>query len=146
MSGRVTRYWPHAGNLIQLRPPRSPSTKSVQGCGCGRRPRTRSANGRVLRPSRAEWRGKNDHRGNLRGFDGARFRRSRSPWPAVEFERRAAPPTPGDSITGYATLRETYGVRNGPLVSKFFPARGGSLRGDRAGATRRKKKIARGRY
>src|ERR1700674_4670428 len=120
MSRPVTRYWPHAGTRIPLSPSRPPSAKSVQGRGGGRRPRSGSAYGRVLRSSRAEWRRKNDHSRNLRGFDGARFRRCRSAGPAVEFERRSAPPAARDSIAGYATLRETHRVRNGSLVSQFF--------------------------
>ena len=36
-------------------------------------------------------------------------------------------------------------LRNGPPVSQLFPARGRSLRGDRARAARRKTKFARGR-
>src|SRR3979409_1703134 len=98
MSGPVTRYWPHAGNRIQLGPSRPPSAKIVQGRGCGRRPRPRSASGRMLRSSRTKWRGKNDYRRNLRGFDGAGFRRRPSAGPAVEFERRTAPPAPGDHL------------------------------------------------
>src|SRR6267378_4043407 len=145
MSGPVTRYWPHAGNRIQLSPPRPPSAKIVQRRGRGRRPRPRSAGGRVLRSSRTEWRGKNDYRRNLRGFDGAGFRRRRIAGPAVEFERRTAPPAPRDSVAGYATLRKAHGIRNGSIVSKFLPARSGNLRSDRAGAAGRKTKIARGR-
>src|SRR6267143_3117328 len=134
MSGPVTRYWPHAGNRIQLSPPRPPFAKIVQGRGCGRWPRPRSASGRVLRSSGTEWRGKNDYRRNLRGFDGAGFRRRRGAGPAVEFERRTAPPAPRDSIAGYATLREAHRVRNGSIVSKFLPARRGHVGGDLAGA------------
>ncbi len=145
MSGPVTRYWRHAGNRIQISPSRPSITKSVQGCYCCRWPRPRSAIRRVLRPTRTEWRRKNDDRRNLRGFDAAGFGRSRSAWPAVEFGRGTTPPAPGHSITGYATLRETHGARNGPLVSQLFPQRSGSLRSHRAGATRGKTKRARGR-
>src|SRR6266481_3367237 len=76
MSAPVTRYWPHAGNRIQLGPSRPPSAKIVQGRGCSRRPRPRSAGGRMLRASRTEWRGKNGSRQSLRGFDGSRFSRA----------------------------------------------------------------------
>src|SRR5260221_12804560 len=112
MSAPVTRYWPHAGNRIQLSPPRPPSAKIVQGRDRGRWPRPRSASGRVLRPSGTEWRGKNDYRRNLRGFDGAGFRTRRGAGPAGEFEPPTAPPAPRDAIAEYATLREAHRIRD----------------------------------
>jgi len=144
MSGPVTRYCSHARKSHQLSPPRPPSAKIVQGRDRGRRPRPRSAGGRVLRSSRTEWRGKNDYRRNLRGFDGAGFRRRRSAGPAVEFERRPAPPrASGIQLQDTPTLREAHRIRNGSIVSKFLPARSGNLRSDRAGAAGRKNKKSR---
>src|SRR5258707_5307620 len=141
MSGALTRYWPHAGSHIQIRPPRQPIAKSVPRRGRGRWPEPRCPSGGVLRSARTQWRWKNDDGRNLRGINTIGFRRSRGPWLPVEFGLGATPSAARYSIAGYATLRKTHLARNGPPVSQLFSARGGSRRGHRPGAARRKTKL-----
>jgi len=125
MSGPVTRYWPHAGNRIQLSPPRPrhlrKSYKDVIAVdGLDLEVQAGECFG-LLGPNGA---GKTTTVETCEGLtapdSGRRSRLLGQRWSSNAAQLRQRP---RDSVAGYATLREAHRIRNGSIVSKFFPAR-----------------------